>query len=121
MIPGGFWNANCLAGTSHQDGAIGKRPCVLAFVIQLSQLLRQVQDGFSGDHQQLTDSLKVYWLCPWPRRLAFICHVNAAVCLLLSSHQALQCAGLSTEHYLAARTREALDPVQKKFPRSMHS
>lgn len=47
------------AGTGSQEGPVGKRPCHLAFVIQLSQLLRQVQDGFSGDHQQLADALKV--------------------------------------------------------------
>ncbi|KAL3134683.1 hypothetical protein ABBQ32_007686 [Trebouxia sp. C0010 RCD-2024] len=45
-------------GTGSQEGPVGKRPCHLAFVIQLSQLLRQVQDGFSGDHQQLADALK---------------------------------------------------------------
>lgn len=45
-------------GTSSQEGPVGKRPCHLAFVIQLSQLLRQVQDGFCGDHQQLADALK---------------------------------------------------------------
>ena len=55
--------ANMCAGTRSQDGPIGRRPCHLAFVIQLSQLLRQVQDGFSGDHQELADTLKVSPYC----------------------------------------------------------
>lgn len=38
---------------------MGNRPCHLAFVIQLSTLLRQVQEGISGDHQQLGDALRV--------------------------------------------------------------
>ena len=50
----------CLsAGTASQDGPIGTRPCHLAFVIQLSQLLRQLQEGYVGDHQQLAGTLKV--------------------------------------------------------------
>lgn len=49
----------CIAGIASQDMPIGKRPCHLAFVIQLSQLLRQVQEGLSGDHQQLGEALRV--------------------------------------------------------------
>lgn len=49
----------CIAGIASQDRPIGKRPCHLAFVIQLSQLLRQVQEGFYGDHQHLGEALRV--------------------------------------------------------------
>lgn len=61
----------CIAGIASQDGPIGKRPCHLAFVIQLSQLLRQVQEGFSGDHQQLGEALRVS-ACPVMPLLLFL-------------------------------------------------
>ncbi len=62
----------CIAGIASQDRPIGKRPCHLAFVIQLSQLLRQVQEGFSGDHQQLGEALRVS---------ALPCYEFLAVCV----------------------------------------
>ena len=50
---------SCPPGTTHQDGTVGQRPCHLSFVIQLSQLLRQVQEGLVGDHQELAGALRV--------------------------------------------------------------
>ncbi|DBA84663.1 hypothetical protein WJX77_003902 [Trebouxia sp. C0004] len=53
------WHHQLMAiGIASQDTPIGKRPCHLAFVIQLSQLLRQVQEGFSGDHQRVGEALR---------------------------------------------------------------
>ncbi len=68
---------SCIAGSASQDTPIGERSCHLAFVIQLSQLLRQVQEGFSGDHQQLGEALRVsalpcYALCPVIHLLLFL-------------------------------------------------
>lgn len=55
----GPWFHQLMAiGIASQDRPIGKRPCDLAFVIQLSQLLRQVQEGFYGDHQHLGEALR---------------------------------------------------------------
>ena len=47
------------AGKANQDKAIGLRSCHLAFAIQIAQLLRQIQGGVSGDHQDLANTLKV--------------------------------------------------------------
>lgn len=45
-------------GKANQDNAIGLRSCHLAFAIQILQLLRQIQGGVSGDHQDLANTLK---------------------------------------------------------------
>ena len=50
---------HCSAGKKHAADEIGHHPCQLAFVIQLSKLLREVQEGYLGDHQDLANNLKV--------------------------------------------------------------
>ena len=83
----------CIAGIASQDRPIGKRPCHLAFVIQLSQLLRQVQEGFSGDHQQLGEALRVS-ACPVMHLLLvlFLFSLNTQVIVLLTEFSNVHCS-----------------------------
>lgn len=50
---------SAVAGEKHSTEPMGQHPCHLAFVIQLSKLLREVQEGFLGEHEQLAQTLKV--------------------------------------------------------------
>ena len=55
----------CAAGAAHTQDPMGKHPCQLAFVVQLSKLLREAQEGFLGEHDELGQALKVNITCPW--------------------------------------------------------
>ena len=83
----------CIAGIASQDRPIGRRPCHLAFVIQLSQLLRQVQEGFSGDHMQLGEALRVS-ACPAMHLLLFLflSSFNTQVIVLLTDFSNAHCS-----------------------------